>query len=131
MAPVPASPPSAPSWISTLEAYIGARNMPIVYTAILVFFIGIFAIGLIYVLRIYKASSMDEESDTLGPPLRFPLPREAQHCAPGSISTLVRNVTPPKTNWTPVKRLGSNSLVWIPCPQFTLSHVYAEPARVH
>ena len=111
MAPVPASLPSVPSWVSTLTVSIGDKNQIIVYTVILVSFIALFVIGLVYVLRIYNASAPeDEESNvtsTPRPPLPILLPGDTQQRVPSSTSTLVTSGTPPKTSPTPVKRSGS------------------------
>ena len=75
MAPVPASLSSGPSWVSTLTFSIGDKKQIIVYTAILVSFIALFVIGLVYVLRVYNASSSEDEesrdTSTPRPPLRL------------------------------------------------------------
>ena len=110
MAPVPASLPSGPSWVSTLTFSIGDKKQIIVYTAILVSFIALFVIGLVYVLRVYNASSSEDEesrdTSTPRPPLRLLLPGNGAERAPSSASTLVTSSTP-KTSPTSIKRTGS------------------------
>lgn len=138
MAPVPASIPAAPSWNSALTVSIGDKKQTIVYTAILVSFIVIFVTGLVYVLRVYITSSVDEESNTSRPPrppLRIFIPGGSQQCAQSSTSTLVGGGAPPEASQPPFKRSGSgpSPLVCSLCVQFTLSasHLCAGPARAH
>ncbi|KAI0734762.1 hypothetical protein C8Q72DRAFT_791525 [Fomitopsis betulina] len=110
MAPVPASIPAAPSWNSALTVSIGDKKQTIVYTAILVSFIVIFVTGLVYVLRVYITSSVDEESNTSRPPrppLRIFIPGGSQQCAQSSTSTLVGGGAPPEASQPPFKRSGS------------------------
>ncbi|EPS98664.1 hypothetical protein FOMPIDRAFT_1051307 [Fomitopsis schrenkii] len=110
MAPVPASPPSAPSWMSTIAVSIGDKNQIILYTAILVSSTALFVIGLVYVLRLSSASSEDEESNitsTPRPPLRLLLPGSSQQRAPSSTSTLAVRGAPLKPSQVLAKHSGS------------------------
>lgn len=121
MAPVPVSPPSAPSGVSTVFATIGDREQIIVYAAIVVVFFAVFLFAVICILRIYNASgSEDEELNTTAtprPPLRLLLPGKVQQRTASSTSTLIASVTTPGNLPTPAKREGSvpSPLVCDPC----------------